>query len=186
MQFIAYHVGLTQGQLLPTRNHQTTVKPLLILHSFPTHAYGIYHSSPTKCLVTSQTNLVVPAGATAGTIRAVPDCSTNHDSADRIMVNSYNSCLSVHRQLHREQCKVANSEMIKAKTKYYHKKMSDTNISQKDIFQVANPLINGKRGRSMPSFEKHGCTFVSICRFLKRPRSIYSGGYHWEVENVFN
>ena len=26
----------------------------------------------------------------AGTTRAVPDCSTNHDSADRILVNSYN------------------------------------------------------------------------------------------------
>ena len=28
--------------------------------------------------------------ATAGTTRAVPDCSTNHSSADRIVVNSYN------------------------------------------------------------------------------------------------
>ena len=27
---------------------------------------------------------------TAGTTRAVPDCSTNHDSADHIVVNSYN------------------------------------------------------------------------------------------------
>ena len=27
---------------------------------------------------------------TAGTTRAVPDCSTNHDSADRIVGNSYN------------------------------------------------------------------------------------------------
>ena len=38
----------------------------------------------------------MPAGAaasgraTAGTTRAVPDCSTNHSSADRIVVNSYN------------------------------------------------------------------------------------------------
>ena len=28
--------------------------------------------------------------ATAGTTRAVPDCSTNHSSTDRIVVNSYN------------------------------------------------------------------------------------------------
>ena len=28
--------------------------------------------------------------ATAGTTRAVPDCSTNHSSADCIVVNSYN------------------------------------------------------------------------------------------------
>ena len=44
----------------------------------------------------SGTALVVPAGvaasgrATAGTTRAVPDCSTNHSSTDRIVVNSYN------------------------------------------------------------------------------------------------
>ena len=30
---------------------------------------------------------------TAGTTRAVPDCSTNHSSADRIVVNSYSSAL---------------------------------------------------------------------------------------------
>ena len=29
--------------------------------------------------------------ATAGTTRAVPDCSTNHSSTDRIVVNSYNN-----------------------------------------------------------------------------------------------
>ena len=29
--------------------------------------------------------------ATAGTTRAVPDCSTNHSSADRIVVNSYSN-----------------------------------------------------------------------------------------------
>ena len=52
---------------------------------------------PTAWLVLqSGTALVVPAGAaasgraTAGTTSAVPDCSTNHDSADRIVVNSYN------------------------------------------------------------------------------------------------
>ena len=45
----------------------------------------------------SGTALVVPAGAaasgcaTAGTTRAVRDCSTNHSSADRIVVNSYNN-----------------------------------------------------------------------------------------------
>ena len=44
----------------------------------------------------SGTALVVPAGAaasgraTAGTTRAVPDGSTTHSSADRIVVNSYN------------------------------------------------------------------------------------------------
>ena len=44
----------------------------------------------------SGTAHVVPAGAaasgraTAGTNCAVPDCSTNHSSADRIVVNSYN------------------------------------------------------------------------------------------------
>ena len=32
--------------------------------------------------------------ATAGTTRAVPDCSTNHSSADRIVVNSYSHYLS--------------------------------------------------------------------------------------------
>ena len=43
---------------------------------------------------------VVPAGAaasgraTAGTTRAVPDCSTNHSSADRIVVNSYNHLIT--------------------------------------------------------------------------------------------
>ena len=31
--------------------------------------------------------------ATAGTTRAVPDCSTNHSSTDRIVVNSYNNAL---------------------------------------------------------------------------------------------
>ena len=47
-------------------------------------------------MLQSGTALVVPAGAaasgraTAGTTRAVPDCSTNHSSADRIVVNSYN------------------------------------------------------------------------------------------------
>ena len=44
----------------------------------------------------SGTALVVPAGTaasgrtTAVTTRAVPDCSTNHSSADRIVFNSYN------------------------------------------------------------------------------------------------
>ena len=41
---------------------------------------------------------VVPAAsgrATAGTTRAVLDCSTNHSSADRIVVNSYTHAFSV-------------------------------------------------------------------------------------------
>ena len=52
---------------------------------------GIRHS--TLCLF-------VPAGAatsgraTAGTTRAVPDCSTNHSNADRIVVNSYSEWVS--------------------------------------------------------------------------------------------
>ena len=52
--------------------------------------------SALSCLVLqSRTALLVLAGAAAsgraraGTTRAVPDCSTNHDSADPIVVNSY-------------------------------------------------------------------------------------------------
>ena len=47
----------------------------------------------------SGTALVVPAGAAAsgramaGTTRAVPDGSTTHSSADRIVVNSYSHML---------------------------------------------------------------------------------------------
>ena len=53
------------------------------------HLYGLrcrgWYCNP------EQHSLCRPARpqATAGTTRAVPDCSTNHSSADRIMVNSY-------------------------------------------------------------------------------------------------
>ena len=52
------------------------------------HLYGLCW-----LVLQSGTALVVPAASgrtTAGTTRAVPDCSTNHSSTDPIVVNSYN------------------------------------------------------------------------------------------------
>ena len=61
--------------------------------------------------------------------------------------------LSVHRQLYRKWCEAVNSELIKATTEYYHHKLSDKNISPKDILQVANPLIFEKPENSLTTFE---------------------------------
>ena len=53
------------------------------------HLYGLRWSG--WCCNPEQHSLCRPARPTTGTTRAVPDCSTNHSSADRIVVNSYNS-----------------------------------------------------------------------------------------------
>ena len=55
------------------------------------HLYGLrcpgWYCNP------EQHSLCRPARpGSRGTTRAVPDCSTNHSSADRIVVNSYNKC----------------------------------------------------------------------------------------------
>ena len=50
--------------------------------------------------------------ATAGTTRAVPDCSNNHSSADRIVVNSYNQHLIAHRRPTGAQWRATNGPMV--------------------------------------------------------------------------
>ena len=50
---------------------------------FVLYEFGYTYSHQTIYTLTSC------AGVTAGTTRAVPDCSTNHTSADRTVVNSY-------------------------------------------------------------------------------------------------
>ena len=68
--------------------------PLLFvkLWSWQNRNWPLIRSALSWLVLQSGTALVVPAAsgrATAGTTRAVPDCSTNHSSADRIVVNSY-------------------------------------------------------------------------------------------------
>ena len=65
---------------------------------------GIDHDTCTVCagglVLQSGTARVVPAVATTS---AVPDCSTNHDSADRIVVNFYSTTITI-LQKARETC----------------------------------------------------------------------------------
>ena len=67
------------------------------LWSWSNRNWPLIRSALEWLVLQSGTAPVVPAGAaasgraTVGTTRAVPNCSTNHSSAYRIVVNSYNS-----------------------------------------------------------------------------------------------
>ena len=75
-----------------TRRRKRKFPQLFVkLWSWSNRNCPLMRSALSWLVLQSGTALVVPAGTTtAGTTRAVPDCSTNRSSADRIVVNSYN------------------------------------------------------------------------------------------------